>query len=238
MAKRVTITLATAVQRLDEMVVLIEQDVRVGLSVEAALESANEIVSARISDYATYYGANCYNTVKDCMALYLALTLARLFDPGARRFRPNKRDVASIPLLVRLLKQKRCRSALAKRARGWNPQLPSLADSNAAACEREIDSAILTYEKLRRTHKGRRAALTLKEFRDKKLAHSLMGAVLKALPQYQQLFLLMDVARDVTNHAKLAILGNNLDLTDVEKQKMQEAEFFWERALAAAIGTK
>jgi hypothetical protein len=232
--RRVVLSRKEAVQRLDEMILLIEENVRIGLRIEAALETANGIVMSRI-DNMSCYGAECYNIVKDCMALNLALTLARLFDSGARRIRPNKRDVASIPLLIRLLRQKRCHDALIARARSWTPHLPESSDAQAACCERAIKDAIGAYVSLRRTHQGRQAAETLKQFRDKKLAHSLMGTVLKAVPQYRQLFLLMDVARDVTNGAKLAIRGDNLDFKEVEDGWHCESRAFWEPALRAAV---
>jgi hypothetical protein len=63
----------------------------------------------------------------------------------------------------------------------------------------------------------------------------LIGAVIKAMPKYEQLFLLMDVARDVVDHAKLAIRGDNLDLKEVEKERRRAANAFWEPALKAAI---
>ncbi len=47
----------------------------------------------------------------------------------------------------------------------------------------------------------------------------------------------MDVARDVTEHAKLAILGDNLDLKDVEKERRCQADAFWKPALAAAFAS-
>jgi hypothetical protein len=62
-----------------------------------------------------------------------------------------------------------------------------------------------------------------------------MGTVLKAVPQYRQLFLLMDVARDVTNGAKLAIRGDNLDFKEVEDGWHCESRAFWEPALRAAV---
>lgn len=226
-------TRVSALQRLHEMIVLIEENVRIGLRIEAALESANDIIATEIKS-ANVHGAACYNTVRNCMALNLALTLARLFDPGGKRFHPNQSNVASLPLLIRLLKQKRCRSVLIERARNWTPQLPESADPQAAGCERAINSAIEAYASLRRNHSRRQAAATLKQFRDRKLTHSLMGTILKALPQYRQLFLLMDVARDVTDHAKLAIQGNNLDLKGFEDRRREEARAFWEPALRAA----
>jgi hypothetical protein len=112
--RRITISRNTAVQRIDKMIALIEDNVLIGLNIEAALESANDIVSST-TEGKNLYGAECYNTIANSLALNLAITLARPFDSGASRFHPNKRDIASIPLLVRLLTQKRCQTILRAR---------------------------------------------------------------------------------------------------------------------------
>jgi hypothetical protein len=69
------------VRRIDEMISLIVDNVEIGLGIEAALESANDIVQ---TSYKGVYTAHCYNVIQNCLALNLALTLARLFDPGNR----------------------------------------------------------------------------------------------------------------------------------------------------------
>jgi hypothetical protein len=229
----------TVIVRVDNMIKLILREVRVGIEVEAALEVANEVVKRDLRE-AKVYGASCYNSVRQSMALFLALTLAKLFEiptprsGETRATRYNRSDVASIPLMIRLLKQRRCRTALSKRARGWTPALTGTEDIHATFCERAIDRAIEAYDQIRRT-RGRRSAIAkLKAFRDKALAHTLLGDALEKTPSYNELFLLMDVARDVTDQAKLAILGNGLDLKKVERERVRMAEAFWRPALTAA----
>ena len=106
-------------------------------------------------------------------------------------------------------------------------------DENAATCEQEIDRAAAAYAQLRGTHAGRNAIAKLKSFRNKVLAHTLLGQVLEITPTYNELFLLMDVARDVSGHAQLAILGNNLDLKAVEEELLRMSKAFWRPALTA-----
>jgi hypothetical protein len=234
---------ATTIAHVDKMVELIQKDVIIGIAVEAALVTANDTISGELRTV-RFYGADCYNSVKQCMALFLALTLAKLFEiPTPRKSetpftRYNRSDVASIPLMVRLLKQKRCQKVLSGRARGWTPTLNGMENENAAACEREIDSAVAAYTQLRITHAGRNAIAKLKSFRDKVLAHTLLGQALEKTPSYNELFLLMDVARNVTGHAKLAILGDNLDLKDFEEEVVRMSKAFWRPALTAAARPK
>ncbi len=74
----------------------------------------------------------------------------------------------------------------------------------------------------------------LKKFRDRRLAHSLMGEVLKSLPLYKELFQLMDVACEVTKHARLAIYGSNVNFMEFEDEWRRQAEAFWKPAIEAA----
>lgn len=236
--KRSTIKNAVAIDRIDKMIPLIIENVRIAIKLESALDTGNEVIREIRGDAEHgphWYGANCYNTVINSVTLNLALTLAKLSDPGAKRMRPNKRDVASIPLLLRLIKQKRCRSALIKRAHDWTPQIADLASEHEATVLREIDAAVAVYTGLMSNHEGRTAAATLKGFRDKKLAHSLINAVLKALPRFEQLFLLLNTAMEITAHTRLAVLGESWDPEDFRIEGRRQGKAFWEPAIRAVI---
>jgi hypothetical protein len=234
--KRVRISREDAVIRLDGMIEHIYRDVRVGIGVEAALETGNAIVMNELRDK-PMDGTECYNTIHQSNTLFLALTLAKLFEmPRPRQKeskanRYNRSDVASIPLMIRLLKQKRCRDALIARAREWTPHIELLIDAQAAACEQAINNAVLEYAKLKKSYKGRTAINNLASFRNKMLAHNLLGEAMKKRPSYDELFLLMDVARDITGYAKLAILGENLDMIDYETERVRASKAFWSLAL-------
>lgn len=234
--KPVRISRNEAVARLDAMIEHIYRDVRVGIGVEAALETGNAIVINELRNK-QIDGAECYGTIRQSNALFLSLTLAKLFEMPRPRpkegkaSRYNRSDVASIPLMIRLLKQKRCRDALIARAREWTPHLEFLIDAQAAACEQAIDNAVQEYSKLQKSYEGRTAIKKLTDFRNKMLAHNLLGEALKKRPSYNDLFLLMDTARDITGHAKLAIMGENLDLTDFEEEFLRASNVFWSRAL-------
>lgn len=227
-----------AVDRLDEMIRLINIDVQVALATEAALEAANNEVMGDLKGV-KFYGADCYNAVRQSMSIFLAITLAKLFETPTLRgmskgTRFNKSDVASIPLMIRLLKQKRCKAILRGRAADWTPQIPQMTSRQIAACDRAIERAIESYEKLARTLAGRHAVAKLKKFRDKVVAHTLLGVAIEAAPTYREMFLLLDVAREVTEQARLAINGIHVDLSDVEETLTEVSVAFWRPALLAA----
>lgn len=227
-----------AVSRLDRMIDLVYLDVQVALGIEAALETANETMMGDLRGV-KFHGADCYNAVSQSMSMFLTITLAKLFETPTLRglskaTRYNRSDVASIPLMIRLLKQRRIQKNLCNRARDWTPSLQYTSDINAKSCGRAIDRSVEAYRMLRGKHTGRIAVAKLRKFRDKVAAHTLMVEALKASPTYNELFLLMDVARDVTEHARLAISGIHVDLKDSEERLIEMSRAFWTPALHAA----
>jgi hypothetical protein len=210
------------------MMRLIHDDVRIALAAEANLEAANDIVRATPDHHRP--GANAYNSVHQCISLNLAISLARLFDEGSTKRHPNLRDVASIPLMVRLLRQMRCRRVLVERAREWTPMMPGLADLHEAGCTKALNDAVAAYEVFAKSPEGRRILARLRDFRNRRLAHSLMVETLGTLPRYNDLFHLMDVARDVSDAAQLAIDGIAPDLPEHEQIVRRDADIFWRSA--------
>lgn len=227
--KPVIIKRGEAVRRLGRMLKAIHRDALMVLATEAALETANDIVMA--SPDAERPGPGTYETVAQSLVLNMAMSLARLYDPGSRRYPPNKRDLASIPLIVRLLKQKRCQDELARQARAWIPHMPSIADTQEQACCKAIADALAAFSELRRDPAGRVAMARLRTMRDKLIAHSFMDEVHLAMPTYDQLFRMADVARDVAAGAMFAINGRHVDLLDFEAERAKQGRLFWRHAL-------
>src|SRR5690348_15917587 len=87
--KRATLSHADAMQRVAEMIELIERDMKSAIALKATFQAANDIVQ---KEYAGKQGAgaSCYAALMQSMALTLALTLARMFDPGNNNRPPNK----------------------------------------------------------------------------------------------------------------------------------------------------
>jgi hypothetical protein len=228
----VTITRDEAVRRVNAMTELLAQDVKSALWIRAAMEAANDEV-VRFPDR-HYDGAETYNAVAQSLMIALAVSACRLFDQGIRHRHPNKRDVASIPLLLRLLRQKRCRDYFIEKARHWTPHLDGTEELNARSCETAIDEAMQSYNSLVSSHLGRNAVERLKAMRDHRIAHSLMKASPHALPRYSELFRAVDNARDVVSNVLLAVQGISYDLKDFEEVHRTDADTFWKAALAGA----
>ena len=203
--KVVRLSRADAVARLDRMMPILHRNVVNALRIEATMETGNTLIQTMPDKQ--FPGAGAFNTVMQSLALDLAMHLARLYDVGAQRVHVNKRDVASIPLAVRLLRQKRCQDDLKARARNWLPHDRSFANQF-----------------------GRGGLKTLKAFRDTFMAHSLMTDV-DVRPIYNQLFRLTDCARDFVEDARLAVSGDNSSLEEHENIFADHAREFWRMAL-------
>jgi hypothetical protein len=75
----------------------------------------------------------------------------------------------------------------------------------------------------------------LRGFRNIKLAHTLVGKILRGLPTYNDLFQMIEMARYFTTKAKLALTGTNTDYVEIGRIRRDEAEYFWKTALEALV---
>jgi hypothetical protein len=221
-----------AMRRLRAMVGRIEKDVRIAQVAEAVLERGNDLI--RKDPTARYPGAASYDAIARSLSLNLALTLARLFDQGSKRYADNKKDLASIPLMIRLLRQRRCQEHLIRDARNWTTHIPRLSDRNAEACGRAIEKAIVAYKNLVGTPHSRAMPHRLKRFRNQVLAHSMMFETLKTLPKYADLFHLLAVAAEVLEGALFAVEGKHRDASDFREAYNDSADQFWRFALRSS----
>jgi hypothetical protein len=190
----------------------------------------------------SFYGAYAYEEIRFGLIASLALTLAKLFDPVTlflppamkKRRSVNKSDIISIPLLVRLLKQRRCQTILGKHARGWTPTLEDMEALNEQSAIAAANAAVAAYKDFRRTQDGRSAARILKMFRNNELAHRLLDKPARP-PRYSDLYLLLDVAATVAAKASLAVMGDHWDVEDTREARAMHSKAFWDPALKGVI---
>jgi hypothetical protein len=191
-AKR--LTPAEANRRLVSIVSFLEPEVRVALEMKAVLQSWSAEAERQTPDERRFYNAPMINFAGDVIAHQLAITLARLFDQGSKRFHDNRKDIASIPLALRLLRQKRCKKCLVARRHDWFKDAPSLAQRFPVSCGEAIERAIAAYYG-RATKKPYASALRrLHKHRNSTLAHNLFDANGRGRPYYGDLYVLTDWA--------------------------------------------
>lgn len=192
-------------------------DVEHALRVESSMVSANEVVST-LKDTRTDY-ASAYNAASYSMRFDFSITLARLFDNGGRRRKGsslNKRDIASIPFLIRLLKQRRCRKSLIE---------------SGPECGPLIDRAVLIYKLEVTSAKATRIRRKLRSLRDHYLAHSLIREATLSDPSFNELYELMNAAGRITEAICSASDYEPYDFEVFRRLLREDAERFWSNAL-------
>jgi hypothetical protein len=234
------VLIAEAMARLDLILDALEKETRNAIWAKATLEVGNEIVMA---DYRgrTFDGAECYNVLHNSTQTALILSLCKLFEsPRGREGQSqvaafNRSDLASISVFFHLLRQKRCRAKLVKRAAaGWDGNDLGMSKLWEKDCLAALQCCDETERRLK-SAAGRRAAATLAVFRDDHVAHLYAKPRPWNANRYRELFLLLDIAADLVSHAYIAFRGCNLDFKDREQLWRDEARAFWKPALAATI---
>lgn len=226
--KRAVLTNQQALDKITRIQPILEINLRWALRIEAALEVGNDMVG-ELADKA-FPGAAAYNTIKRSLSYDLALHVARLFDKGVLRVKPNKRDVASIPLMVRLIRQKRCHDALVKIAGETHPHL-GMGAIFARNCSEAIERASAAYSGVFRGQFGASGIRAIKLVRDNHLAHSLMKDVDHDVI-YHQVFRLVKDATTIVEAASIAILGSAPQMEESKARYRAEAHEFWTQVFA------
>ena len=94
-----------------------------------------------------------------------------------------------------------------------------------AHCRTAIDNFLTGAARLDVAESTEKGALTrLREFRTRRLAHSLLNREPDNLPRFGDLTLLLGIAKEAVRDASLAIDGRNTDYDDLSADAHKEAE--------------
>ena len=198
------------------------------------------------STYSDFGGT--YFAVQNSLALKLAMDLARIFDLSeGSRYPPEKQDKASIPVLAALLRSPDVQNGLEHEAANWFPgtahfgtigdappevveaSLKKLEEDyrsqNRDDCRNAIADFLALAGRLDVEGSEEKAALgRTRDFRNRRLAHSLFDKEPEAPPRYADLNLLLDLAKEAATSASLAVEGLSTDLGDQARRDRQNAE--------------
>lgn len=231
-----------ALARLQLTFEALKNEVAMALRTKAVLEAGNTLIRDRYSGV-QFDGADCYNALKMNAEVALVLSLSKLYElprprGGATSASAlNRSDIASIPTLLWLLRQKRCRAHfIAFAATGWGHGAMGMAATWKDNCIEAL-TKIDNIAPLLRSRAGREAHQTLSRYRDDQIAHLYYRSRERLPNRYEEIFLLLDVARDLVEQTSLALHGINIDLEEREQIWLDSAKSFWEPALEAAIRT-
>ncbi len=219
-----------AIEAMDQMLEPIAGQLAVAVEIEASMEVLNEEVHAR--QRPAIYGAEAFRVIQQAYVSELALALAKLYETpvprnGATKAQAfNKTDLASIPLLLRLLQQDRCKAVLCDRNRSW--------DRDGTEVQWLIDDASRIWCRMRRSSAIRDALTRVTDYRHFAV-HLLRRGPPARLPTYREVFVLVDNAVAIMRLIQPAMTGTNRNLSVFEELWRDEARDFWSRALPATI---
>ncbi len=212
---------------LKNIVELMFNDLCLAIEAESAMKAANDLLIPMDLRGVQFDGAWCYTAIHNSLALNLSISLARLFEEPSKKIHHDHTDLASIPALVHFLSKPQSIDVLVGNARNWTPQISRMEDVHEKACRTSIEKIFNKYRDLTSSSAGKSALETLSNYRTARIAHSLHGKVIKNIPKYGELFLLIDFAEDIVLNAKLAIKGESHDLGDSRLISYKEAKAFW-----------
>lgn len=238
-----------ALRRVRLILPMLMADVRTAIHSHAVMEAMNAIVPIETKGLRSPHVAT-YDAVHTALVLKFAMDLARIFDLSDPTHRPaHKQRQASIQVLAALLSIDGVRTALEDEAANWLPgvahvgtvgsappglveeALKDLENENRewgrADCRKAIGGFLAVTGRLGVDGSEEYAAFErLREFRTRRLAHSLFDKSPNAPPRYGDLDLLLKVAVEAVTAAALAIEGLNTALDERDALDRENAEGF------------
>jgi hypothetical protein len=228
--KRKTLPRGEVVRRAEIIVQALQHEVFEALRVEASLRAASDwILKEKPKETEASAG---YRVLFTALSRDLALCVARLYDIG-RKWPVNTQSKSSVPILIHFLGQKRCRSALILKVRdGFRPRM---ADRSEQTATQAVDKAVGNYRALMRSTAKRRRLISVRTLRDRRIAHNLFDTPPLQMPQYRDLFELIDAALEIVEEACQAVYGHPALLREAKETYRKQAEAFWRPALRATL---
>jgi len=236
-----------ALRRVRLIVPMLRNDVRTAVLSHSVMEAANEIIPPGLKEIDCAF-VGTYNAIQNALTLKLALDVARIFDVSdPNRYPPEQQDKASVQVLVALLRRPDICSSLEKEAEFWTAEIEHVgADKDISSelihsalisnkvelrlrnreyCSRTIAELLDFSERLSLTEMPECGALArVRDFRNRRLAHSLFDKAPDEIPRYEDLNILVDMAKKVAELASMVTGGLNIDFAEQAARDRNEAE--------------
>jgi hypothetical protein len=237
-----------ALRRIKLIVPMLRQDVGTAVASHSVMEACNDVIPPGMKGIHTVYN-DTYGVVQNALALKLAMDIARIFDVGQNpRFPPETQDKASVQVLAALFEVPGVQEQLEAEASGWLPGIEDLNCDGAGVSSPEIASIIQEMDAEHRAEDGEScgkailayldiaarlsaagsqeeaAIRRVREFRNRRLAHSLFDKEPDALPMYSDLDLLLSLAKEAAKHASMIVEGLNTEFDEQADRDRATAE--------------
>lgn len=233
-----------AIEKIEKIVPMLRHDVETAILSHEVMEAQNAIVPKGLegqhSDFVQTYGA-----IQNALVLKLAMDVARVFDFSAR-YPVERQDMASVTVLGMLLDVPGVVDELTARASAWISGIEWADDdrdrtSEVEAAAREIldeeqaadtetcKSALAEFavlaNRLSDPSSAEASALSrLRGFRNRRLAHSLFNKEPDAYPKYEDLTLLLEMAKTAARLSSMAVEGLNVNFAEQTSRSRENAE--------------
>lgn len=238
-----------ALRRVHLILPMLIADVRTAIHSHAVMEAMNDIVPIETKGLRSPLVAT-YGAVHTALVLKFAMDLARIFDLSEPTHRPaHKQRQASIQVLAALLSIDDVGAALEDEAANWFPGVSHVGTVGSAPpgiveaaledlenehrkqgridCRKAVDEFLAVAGRLDVEGSDEKAAFErVREFRTRRLAHSLFDKSPDELPRYGDLHLLLGISVEAVTAAALAIDGLNTSLDERAALDRENAEGF------------
>lgn len=238
---------AEALRRVQVILPMLRDDVRTAVLSHAVMEASNDIIPSGMKGLHCEF-TDTYGAVQNALALKLSMDLARIFDLSrGKRFAPAEQDKASVQVLAALLGRIDVQDSLERQAGEWLSGITHVGSTKSAhsnvvevalasieeeyrsddrgACRKAIIDFLAEVNRIDVMGSEECLALRrLREFRDRRLAHSLFDKEPDALPRYSDLNLMLGIAKEATRLASLAVEGKNTEFEDQANRDRTNAE--------------
>ena len=219
-------------KHLEAMLPKLLENIHLSMALDATFITGNEEIgklNSRGAGNKNWYGAHCYTVIQNSLVFNSALVLSRLYDYGRISFHPDKRDTLSLPIFVHHIKRTDVGSILCERARTWPVDGSELVGRNIERC-------IEVIEQLEASSEGKQALKSLKEFRNKRLTHSLNKEFIA--PRFLDLTLLRETAMEIGSKASLIVGGADWRPADFFEERVRQGKAFWPPAIKAVLASE
>lgn len=237
-----------ALRRIRLIAPMLRQDVGTAVASHSVMEACNDVIPPGMKGIHTVFN-DTYGIVQNALALKLAMDIARIFDVGQNpKFPPETQDKASVQVLAALFRVSGVRERLEAEASSWLPGIEDVGSDAGGPYSHEIAAimeemeaehragdrescgdAMAAYLEVaaRLSAEGSKEEVAIKrirDFRNRRLAHSLFDKEPDALPMYSDLNLLLALAMDAAKHASLIVEGLNTEFDEQADRDRSTAE--------------
>ena len=212
------------IQRLEEIVTLIDQSARWALQRRAVMEAGNQI----LANLNVSHGMLSYNILHQTLVRSLVLDVTSCFD-WSKKYPPERQSKASIEALYYYITREGIADIFLERARNFSSVIGNQHEED---CREALARISQNHANCSQDPEFQRRLLTLRHLRDQRIAHNQFGTTPHA-PTYAELFQLLDVAKQFSADGLLAVLGRGQDYEGFEQSAARSARDLWTRALAA-----